>query len=178
MVVSICKLIENILNHNEVKSIEWIFVFACIWCIGGGFGEKDGKDYRALFDKWWKSEKGKIIKFPGKGTVFQYYIDIENTKLEEWAKMSSNDIVNSIDTSKSIQSYTIPTPDTISAQYIMKQFVQINHSSMLSGLAGFGKTQIIKGLLNELCDAPNSDYIQQIVNFNFYTTANLLQLIL
>jgi tRNA A37 threonylcarbamoyladenosine biosynthesis protein TsaE len=42
----------------------------------------------------------------------------------------------------------------------MRQFVQINHSSMLSGLAGFGKTQIIKGLLNELCGAANSDYIQ------------------
>ena len=49
---------------------------------------------------------------------------------------------------------------------------------MLSGQAGFGKTQIIKGLLNELCSGANSDYIQQIVNFNFYTTANLLQLIL
>ena len=49
---------------------------------------------------------------------------------------------------------------------------------MLVGLAGFGKTQIIKGLLNELCNVPNSDYIQQIVNFNFYTTANLLQLVL
>jgi dynein heavy chain len=120
MVVSICKLIENILNHNEVKSIEWIFVFACIWCIGGGFGEKDGKDYRQMFDKWWKSEKGKIIKFPGKGSVFDYFIDIENTKLEEWTKMATGDIVASIDTSKSIQSYTVPTPDTISAQYIMK----------------------------------------------------------
>jgi dynein heavy chain len=49
---------------------------------------------------------------------------------------------------------------------------------MLAGLAGFGKTQIIKGLLNELCMKAGSDYIQQIVNFNFYTTANLLQLIL
>lgn len=92
--------------------------------------------------------------------------------------MASGDVVASIDTSKSIQSYTVPTPDTISAQYIMRQLVQINHSPMLAGLAGFGKTQIIKGLLNELCMKADSEYIQQIVNFNFYTTANLLQLIL
>jgi len=65
--------------------------------------------------------------------------------------MATGDVVASIDTSKSIQSYTVPTADTISAQYIMKQLIQINHSPMLSGLAGFGKTQIIKGLLNELC---------------------------
>lgn len=45
---------------------------------------------------------------------------------------------------------------------------------MLAGLAGFGKTQIIKGLLDELTGGANSDYIQQIVNMNFYTNANLL----
>jgi len=42
----------------------------------------------------------------------------------------------------------------------MKNMVEINHCPMLAGLAGFGKTQIIKGLLNEICNAPNSDYIQ------------------
>jgi len=45
MVMCMCKLLENILNKNEVKGLEYIFVFACIWCIGGGFIEKDGKDY-------------------------------------------------------------------------------------------------------------------------------------
>ena len=46
------------------------------------------------------------------------------------------------------------------------------------GLAGCGKTQIIKGLLNELCAPQDSNYLQQIVNFNYYTDANLLQMIL
>jgi hypothetical protein len=31
---------------------------------------------------------------------------------------------------------------------------------MLAGLAGFGKTQIIKGLLNEMTAKADSDYIQ------------------
>lgn len=43
--MSICKLLQNIFNNNEVKGLEYIFVFAVIWCIGGGFGEKDGKDF-------------------------------------------------------------------------------------------------------------------------------------
>ena len=64
----------------------------------------------------------------------------ENTKLEDWSKMATGDVVASIDTSRSIQSYTVPTADTIAAQYIMKNLVQINHSPMLCGLAGFGKT--------------------------------------
>ena len=57
----------------------------------------------------------------------------------------------------------------------MKQFVQINHSPLLVGIAGCGKTQIIKGLLTEMC-ANGDEYLQQIVNFNFYTDANLLQM--
>ena len=134
-----CKLLQNIIAHNEVKGLEYIFVFACIWCIGGGYIEKEGKDYKKEFSNWWK-EKWKVIKFPGKGTVFDYYVDIENSKLDDWNKMSTSDIVSSIDTSKSISSYTIPTVDTISASYLMRQFIQINHSPILVGLAGCGKT--------------------------------------
>jgi len=174
MVTSMCKLLENILNHNDVKGLEYIFVFACIWCIGGGYIEKDGKDYKKEFSNWWK-DKWKIIKFPSKGTVFDYYVDIENSKLEDWSKLSPSDVISTIDTSKSISNYTIPTVDTISASYLMKQFVQINHCPILVGLAGCGKTQIIKGLLNDLC-SHTDEYLQQIVNFNFYTDANLLQM--
>ena len=46
---------------------------------------------------------------------------------------------------------------------------------MLIGQAGCGKTQITKGLLNELCDPSKEQYLQQIVNFNFYTDSTLLQ---
>ena len=131
----------------------------------------DGKDYRKEFSKWW-TDKFKAIKFPGK-TVFDYYIDIENSKVDEWIKLANMDIVNTIDTTKSIQSYTIPTVDTIATQYLMRQFMSVGHSPLLVGQAGCGKTQIIKGLLNELTGA-SDEYIQQIINFNFYTDANLL----
>lgn len=174
MVMSMTKLLENILSQKEVKGLEYIFVFACIWCIGGGYIEKDGKDYKKEFSNWWK-DKWKVIKFPSKGTVFDYYVDTENSKLEDWSKMQSVDIISTIDTSKAIPSYTIPTVDTISAQFLMKQFINNNHCPMLVGLAGCGKTQIIKGLLNELVGS-GDEYLQQIINFNYYTDANLLQL--
>jgi len=135
--MSMCKLIENLLATNDVKGLEYIFVFACIWCIGGGYIEKDGKDFKKDFSNWWK-EKWKIIKFPSKGTVFDYFVDIDNSKLEEWSKMSGEAI--DIYTSKAIPNYTIPTTDTISAQFLIKQFIQVNHSPMLCGQAGCGKT--------------------------------------
>ena len=45
---------------------------------------------------------------------------------------------------------------------------------MLVGNAGCGKTQITKGLLNELTSV-GDDYLQQTINFNFYTDSTLLQ---
>jgi dynein heavy chain len=46
MVMSMCKLLENIMATNEVKGAEFIFAFAGIWCIGGGYATKDGVPYK------------------------------------------------------------------------------------------------------------------------------------
>ena len=59
----------------------------------------------------------------------------------------------------------------------MKQFISVDYSPMLVGNAGCGKTQISKGLINDLTTATDA-YIQQIVNFNYYTDSTLLQTIL
>ena len=48
---------------------------------------------------------------------------------------------------------------------------------MLIGNAGCGKTQISKGLLNDL-QTTTDTYIFQAVNFNYYTDSTLLQTIL
>jgi MoxR-like ATPase len=91
--------------------------------------------------------------------VFDYFIDLEQNKPEEWIKMQTKDITESLDTSKPIQNYTIPTTDTISTQFLMKKFIHVNISPMLVGSAGCGKTQIIKGLLNDMTST-GDDYLQ------------------
>jgi dynein heavy chain len=137
------------MQQNEVKGLEFIFVFACVWCMGAGLEIQEGNKSRLAFDKFWR-EKFKTIKFPTKGTVFDYYVDTEHSKLVDWNNLRNESIENSIDTSKAITNYTVPTGDTIAAQYIMKNFLTIGIAPMLVGNAGCGKTQIINGLLNEL----------------------------
>jgi dynein heavy chain len=176
MITAICKLLEAILGKFEVKGLEMVFVFACVWAIGAGFAEKDNKDYRKDFSNWWK-DNWKQIRFPNKGTVFDYYVDYENNKFEEWSKMEQGDVTKDIDTSKAISNYTIPTTDTVSSQYLMKLFIEVDHSPLLVGNAGCGKTQITKGLINDLTTTTDR-FVQQIVNFNFYTDSILLQNIL
>lgn len=61
-------------------------MFCCIWAIGGSLSEKDGNDYKRNFSNWWKG-KFKTIKFPGKGTVFDWYVNYETSRLEDWEKL-------------------------------------------------------------------------------------------
>jgi dynein heavy chain len=158
LIMTLCKLLEAILATSEVKGLEWVFVFACVWCIGGGFSDMNGINYRKNFSDWWK-DKWKFVKFPAKGMVFDYYIDLDNNKPDEWIKMQTKDISDTLDTSKPIQNFTIPTTDTISTQYLMKKFIQVNISPLLVGNAGCGKTQITKGLLQDMTKTTD-DYLQ------------------
>ena len=64
---------------------------------------------------WWK-DKFKAPRFPAAKTVFDYYVDFENTKFEEWSKLSVGDVSTLIDTSLPISSFTVPTVDTIATQ--------------------------------------------------------------
>jgi dynein heavy chain len=174
MIIAICKLLESILDFQEVQGLEYFFVFACVWSIGAGFTEVDGKDYRKEFSNWWK-DKWKTIKYPSRGGVFDYYVDIKNSKLEEWGKMLDKEY--KVDTTKPISNFTVPTTDTTSFQWLMRQFINVGHSPLLVGNAGCGKTQISKGLLNDL-SADGEHYTYQIINFNYYTDSMLLQTIM
>jgi len=58
------------------SNLEYIFVYATIWGIGGCLTEKDGVDYRKYFSTWWKSYWKNTVKFPPKGNIFDFYVEI------------------------------------------------------------------------------------------------------
>jgi hypothetical protein len=41
-IVSLCKLLESMYIKFDVRNNELLFAFCCVWCLGAGFGEKDG----------------------------------------------------------------------------------------------------------------------------------------
>jgi len=87
MVMTLCKALKPLLEAN-VKNLEYIFVYALVWSLGGGLTEKDGIDYRKEFSNWWKAEWKTSVRFPPKGTIFDYYVDASGdaVKFEEWTK--------------------------------------------------------------------------------------------
>lgn len=77
------------LAEQEVKGLEYVFVFCMIWCMGAGLEIMEGNKSRINFDKFWR-DTWKTIKFPSKGTVFDYYFDNENSKMEDWNKLRND----------------------------------------------------------------------------------------
>ena len=61
--------------HGEVKNLEYLFVYSMVWAVGGCLGEVDGIDYRKEFSSWWKQHWKSAVKFPSKGTIFEYYVE-------------------------------------------------------------------------------------------------------
>jgi len=167
MVISLCSILESILKPEQTNLELW-FAFCSVWSFGAGLSEKDGYDYRKQFSNWWKGEF-KVVKFPGKGTVLDYFVDPASNKLDEW-----NSLVSQIDYDPAVpmQNITVPTVETVSNTYFMKGFVDVGHAVLLIGSAGCGKTQLCKGLLGSL---PVDNFTHFGVNFNYYTDSSLLQ---
>lgn len=74
MVISLCRVLQCLLKEGYTN-LEYAFVFSLVWSCGGCLAEKDGFDYRKEFSNWWKSEWKTAVKFPSKGTIFDYFVD-------------------------------------------------------------------------------------------------------
>merc|ERR1712194_107145 len=166
-VMILCSLLDSLITRqDQFDSLEYWFCFCCIFAVGGCLAEVDGVDYRKAFSTWWKNEM-KTIKFPSKGTVFDYFI--QDARLAEWQS-----ILETIEYDSNIPmgSITVPTTETIALSYIMKALVNVHTPVMLIGLAGCGKTQACNGMLKEL---DPEVFCSHSMNMNFYTDSTLLQ---
>ncbi|CBZ52837.1 GA26239, related [Neospora caninum Liverpool] len=168
LVASLCAMLESSLG-DDPQALEYAFVFCCIWACGGCLHEKDGIDYRRQFSNWWRNE-WKTIKFPSKGTVFDYFVG--QAKLELWEQLVPE---TDFDADKPVGDLTVPTPETVAMLHFVGALVKIHAPVMLIGLAGCGKTQLCKGLLRSL---DKETYASCVINFNFYTDSALLQTLL
>lgn len=197
-VVSCCKLLEAYLDKkyaclqkkkkNEEDKVEegyigldHIFAYCVIWACGAILTEKDLIDYRRNFSDDFKA-LFRDIKFPNKGTIFDYYIstdfDQKTFKFEEWNKK-----IQEIEykPGENVKFITVPTSETVSVGEIMDKLLEVGHPSLLIGMAGCGKTQICKGMLEnkkKIAESKNSSFSYVVVNFNYYTDTYMMQSVL
>ena len=162
---------ENLNAKADQAAFESYFVLAMVWAFGGGLAPKDGIDYRKDFDKWWK-RTWSAVKFPGKGSVFDYYINAKSGKFAPWADLVPEVEFDSQVTAMS--SLFVPTPETSSFTYFLDMMLELRAPIMFVGPAGTGKTALVKGKL-----AAQPEGIMSLnINFNYFTDVLSFQKIL
>jgi len=132
---------------GEVKNLEYLFVYALVWAIGGCLAEKDGVDYRKEFSAWWKGAWKTAVKFPQKGTIFDYYVDTGSaaggdaataSKFAEWSKRLVN--IDFDPTQGQMGNVTVPTIETLATAEFIRNYILVKFPSLMIGQAGCGKT--------------------------------------
>ncbi|KAL8567586.1 hypothetical protein ACOMHN_054399 [Nucella lapillus] len=162
--------LENTPPDSPKELYELYFAFCCIWAFGGCLFQDQLSDGRVEFTKWWLTEM-KSVKFPTQGTVFDYYIDPESKKFETWTKRVPK---FEYDPEQPLQAALVPTIETTRIRYFMDMLLAKGSPVMLVGLAGTGKTVLMQDKLTALGEA----WTVANVPFNFYTTSEMLQVIL
>ena len=162
---------ENLNAKADQAAFESYFVLAMVWAFGGGLAPKDGIDYRKDFDKWWK-RTWSAVKFPGKGSVFDYYINAKSGKFVPWADLVPEVEYDSQVTAMS--SLFVPTAETSAFTYFLDMMLELKAPIMFVGPAGTGKTALVKGKL-----ASQPEGIMSLnINFNYFTDVLSFQKIL
>ncbi|KAI3429649.1 hypothetical protein D9Q98_005734 [Chlorella vulgaris] len=173
---TLCSIIEGLLRPENLPAkadpalFEMAFVFACVWAFGGALCEKDGVKYRQAFDKWWKSTWS-AVRFPAKGTVYDYYVNFRASKFSPWA-----DLVQPVDFDGSVpmSQVFVPTPETVSLRYFLDMMLALRKPIMFVGGSGVGKTQLVKGKLQGL----GEEQAALSISLNYFTDVASFQKIL
>jgi dynein heavy chain, axonemal len=173
---NLCAMLSNLLTLENIpkgtpddkKIVETYFAFAVVWAFGGPMSTKDGVDQRKKFSNWFKT-KWTSIKFPGKNSVFDFFVDKATYKLTPWSQIVPEVSFDSL--SQNMNSLTIPTTETVAVLSFMDRLVEAKKPVLLVGPAGCGKTAIVLGKLRTLDDS----FMYLTINFNYYTDSPSLQ---
>jgi dynein heavy chain len=179
MVQSLCHLLEGLLDGVAAKerlnslSLETYFVFAAVWAFGSALNKKDNVDYRVHFSDWWKDEY-KGVKFPGRSSVFDVFVDPEQGhRFVQWRSIVEEIEFDSRETEMS--SVNVPIAETTSVAYFMRQLMDRRRPVMLVGNAGCGKTALAMGLLQKLIKENKDTLMSVNISLNYYTDSMTLQ---
>ena len=194
-VIGLCKMLESYIDKREAcistdkkrptrgeeeayVGFDTIFCFCAIWTFGAIFTEVTGVDYRRSFSDWFRGYF-KSFKLPSKGTIFDYYVTIDQEtkqiKFEEWSKKIPE---LEYKQGENIKFVSVPTSETVSVSEVMEKLLDVQYPSLLIGMAGCGKTQLCKCMLENnkrKAELAKSLFSFVTVNFNYYTDTYSMQ---
>mmetsp|Transcript_13737 Transcript_13737/g.31794 ORF Transcript_13737/g.31794 Transcript_13737/m.31794 type:complete len:4493 (-) Transcript_13737:49-13527(-) len=182
LVKTVCYVLEGLLGTGEAlqaaqkalgpeegpKLLEALFVFCCVWGMGGSLTVEQGMDYRLGFSKWWADE-WKVVRFPDGGSVFDFVVDPDTGKFLHWDTKVPSYQYNPDTLFGNI---FIDTVETVRLMFLLDQLMTKRRLCMFVGAAGTGKTTIMKDKLRNL-DPETAQFLN--INLNCMTDSLALQ---
>ncbi|KAK3254170.1 Dynein beta chain, flagellar outer arm [Cymbomonas tetramitiformis] len=177
---SVCKILEGIIPKEPVrgapppdkKLMEYNFVFAVTWALGGAMFVDKVTDYRLQFSKWWVSE-WKNVAYPEKGLVFDFYVDEKQIMMVPWSEkvetFQYQDDINNFG------NLFVSTVETTRLTYFLDSLIENKHYVMFVGTAGTGKTAL---MANKLRGMDPDLMCFTTINLNSFSDASSLQVIM
>jgi dynein heavy chain len=149
-----------------------IFAYAMMWSIGGAVADDKVTNYRKYFNSYMKGLSK--VKFPDTGDCYDFYYDL---KTKEWASWEDCVVPYNPIADRMYQNIVISNFEIERNKYILDLHIKRKKPVLFVGVAGTGKTTIVKDYLADL-KAKDDNFTSQSINNNNYTTSARLQGIL
>merc|ERR1719199_1341002 len=158
---SICCFVDALLNFNTKDNMEAVrtgsvedqkmyyeayFIYAMMWAVGGAVSDDKIANYRKFFSSWIRGI-AKNPKMPDPGEAFDYRYEPSTQSWTHWQQwmVPYNPVAE-----RMYQNIVISTVEIERMKYILALHVQCNRPVLYVGVAGTGKTTIVKDYLSEL----------------------------
>ncbi len=159
---------KSMAPEDSAALFESVFVYTCIWGLGGALSSDKSNAYRTVFDKFWRDEH-KTIKFPEGGLVYDHCVDLDTGAFSPWTSQ-----VPTYSHAPDIPfgNISVSTVDTVRLTYFLSLLMDLKRRVMFVGGSGTGKTTIVKDKLRSL---DPDQYFFLSMNLNCYTDSLSLQ---
>eukprot|EP00929_Paragymnodinium_shiwhaense_P077081 TRINITY_DN3967_c0_g2_i2.p1 TRINITY_DN3967_c0_g2~~TRINITY_DN3967_c0_g2_i2.p1 ORF type:complete len:4576 (+),score=1729.31 TRINITY_DN3967_c0_g2_i2:93-13820(+) len=150
-----------------------IFAFAVMWSIGGAVADDKTVNHRKAFNAFMKG-LSKAVKFPDQYDCLDYRFEpsrMEWVPWQEWV-VDYNPVAD-----RMFQNIVISNVEIERMKYVHDLHVKRKKPVLFVGVAGTGKTTIVKDYLADL-KARTEDFVNMSINNNNYTSSFALQAII
>jgi dynein heavy chain len=147
-----------------------VFFFSFVWALGGGLVEACIEPFDTFVRDVFSETRE--IKIPGMGTVFDFFINFENSPvtLENWETILPRFEFNP---ETPFFDMLVPTTNTVRFSYLMQTLLRGEHAVLFTGTTGVGKSVIVRDCMSHL-EAKHS-IVPLTINFSAQTSSKRTQ---
>jgi len=163
--------IKNMGTEDQKNVFDAIFAFAMMWTIGGSVADDKSVNYRKMFSAYMKG-MSKAIKFPDVGECFDFRFE---PCRKDWVPWENWVVDYNPVAERMFQNIVISNVELERMKYVLQLHLAQQKPVLYVGVAGTGKTTIVKDFLADLVAKSGDEYMYQSINNNNYTSSFALQ---